>query len=116
MWDDYMGARWQPGDIYSLDLVRQLRASGRQASRSTVGKWLREMAERGELVEVPNVIHPINKRRCTVYRPVRKPTQVPAMPAASGGNGTDGRRDGGGLHQSSLPAASPRNRKGKKTP
>lgn len=76
MWDAYMGAQWQPGDIYSLDLVRQLRASGRQASRSTVGKWLRDMAERGELIEVRNVIHPVHKRRCTVYR---KPARTPAV-------------------------------------
>lgn len=94
-WDDYIGSQWHDGDIYSLDLVRALRAAGRTASRSTVGKWLRELAERGEYVEVQNVIHPVNKRRCTVYRPVRAPAALPALPAAAGTDDTNVRRGPG---------------------
>lgn len=108
-WDDYIGSQWHDGDIYSLDLVRALRAAGRTASRSTVGKWLRELAERGEYVEVQNVIHPVNKRRCTVYRQV-KPAALPALPAAAGSDGVSVR----GQNNSVLKSGMPKGRKGTK--
>lgn len=109
-WDAYIGEEWQAGDIYSLDLVRALRAAGRTASRSTVGKWLRELAERGEYVEVQNVIHPVNKRRCTVYRPVRAPAALPALPAAPGSDGVSVR----GQNNSVLKPGMSKGRKGTK--
>lgn len=98
-WIAHQGQQWRPGDIYAGDLYETLKATGQPASRSTLSKWLHDRAERGELIEIDGVIHPVKKRRCTVYR---RPPALSALRESPGGDGAAQRAAPRGVRKSKV--------------